>query len=61
MLATRHTAQLPEFMEMKGTVETNCIEKSMYVDDILDSADDILPVESLTLAILMHNINRMTE
>ena len=45
MLATRLTAQLPEFTEMKGAVDT--IEKSMYVDDILDSADDILNVERL--------------
>ena len=45
MLATRLTAQLPEFSQMIGPIQT--ISKSMYVDDILDSADSIAEIENL--------------
>ena len=45
MLATKLTAQLPEFSSLTGPIET--ISKSMYVDDILDSADTDDEVQNL--------------
>ena len=39
------TAQLPEFSSLTGPIET--ISKSMYVDDILDSADTDDEVQNL--------------
>ena len=45
MLATKLTAQLPEFYSLTGPIET--ISKSMYVDDILDSADTDDEVQNL--------------
>ena len=46
MLATRITAQLPEFEDHKAAVDT-IICKSMYVDDIIDSSDSQEQVEAL--------------
>ena len=43
MIATRLTANLPKFSHLGPAVET--INKSMYVDDILDNASDLKTVE----------------